>query len=142
MLADAKEGEHGNVKASEGKERQFILASDAFIAEENGDLTIRFEYRTPTLNDWPADSADGKQKPPTQKDLVAIAVKRVLSVADGSLVPWLAELARSHANGSGEDARYTELEAHLKRYVAKNTFDYFVHKDLGSFSSPGARLLH
>jgi len=133
MLADAKEGEHGNVKASEGKERQFILASDAFIAEENGDLTIRFEYRTPTLNDWPPDSADGKQTPPTQKDLVAIAVKRVLSVADGSLVPWLAELARSHANGSGEDAGYTKLEAHLKRYVAKNTFDYFVHKDLGSF---------
>jgi adenine-specific DNA-methyltransferase len=34
---------------------------------------------------------------------------------------------------SGEQADYTRLEAHLWRYTARNTFDYFIHKDLGSF---------
>ena len=27
----------------------------------------------------------------------------------------------------------TVLEKHLTDYTAKNTFDYFIHKDLGSF---------
>ena len=34
---------------------------------------------------------------------------------------------------SGERADYSRLEAHLRRYVARNTFDYFIHKDLGTF---------
>ena len=34
---------------------------------------------------------------------------------------------------SGDKAAYSRLEAHLKRYVARNTFDYFIHKDLGTF---------
>ena len=53
-LADAAEGEHGNVKAAEGKDRVFILSAPGesghdFIAEEDGEqgkeLVIRFEYR-------------------------------------------------------------------------------------------------
>ncbi len=41
-LVDAAEGEHGNVKAAEGKDRVFVLAApgenqaDDFIAEEDG----------------------------------------------------------------------------------------------------------
>jgi adenine-specific DNA-methyltransferase len=51
-LADAAEGEHGNVKAAEGKDRVFILAAPGdsgldFIAEEDGEqgkeLVIRFD---------------------------------------------------------------------------------------------------
>ena len=34
---------------------------------------------------------------------------------------------------SGDKADYTRLEAHLRRYTARNTFDYFIHKDLGTF---------
>ena len=35
---------------------------------------------------------------------------------------------------SGERAdRTAALDAHLKRYTARNTFDYFIHKDLGTF---------
>ena len=52
-LADAVAGEHGNVKAAQGKDRVFILAASGesghdFIAEEDGEqgkeLVIRFEY--------------------------------------------------------------------------------------------------
>ena len=141
-LADAAEGEHGNVKASEGKDRAFILAAPgesgrAFIAEEDGEqgkeLVIRFEYRPATLTDWPEDARGGKSKPPTQKDLSALAAKRVLAVTDGSLAPWTFELGRPHVNARGEKADYTRLEGHLNRYTARNTFDYFIHKDLGTF---------
>ena len=40
-LADAAEGEHGNAKATEGKDRVFVLAPDDFVAEENGELVPR-----------------------------------------------------------------------------------------------------
>ena len=141
-LADAAEGEHGNVKAAEGKDRVFILAAPGesgrdFIAEEDGEqgkeLVIRFEYRPATLTDWPEDAREGKSKPPAQKDLSALAAKRVLAVTDASLAPWIAELGKPHVTASGEKADYTRLEAHLKRYTARNTFDYFIHKDLGGF---------
>ncbi len=141
-LVDATEGEHGNVKAAEGKGRAFVLAvpreSDAsFLAEESGedgkDLVIRFEYRPATLTDWPEDAREGKSKPPTQKDLIALAATRLLAVADPAMAPWVAELGKAHVTASDDRADYTRLEAHLRRYTARNTFDYFIHKDLGTF---------
>ena len=50
-----------------------------------------------------------------------------------SLAPRIAELGKPHVTASGERADYTRLEAHLRRYTARNTFDYFIHKDLGTF---------
>ncbi len=141
-LADVAEGEHGNVKAAEGKDRLFILAAPGeagrdFIAEDDGEsgkeLVIRFEYRPATLTDWPEDARTGKTKPPVQKDLTALAVKRVLTATGANLAPWVAELGKPHVTAGGEKADYTRLEAHLKRYTARNTFDYFIHKDLGTF---------
>ena len=41
--------------------------------------------------------------------------------------------AKQHVTVSGEPAGYSRLEAHLRRYTARNTFDYFIHKDLGTF---------
>lgn len=46
---------------------------------------------------------------------------------------WIAELAKPHVKADGERADYCRLEAHLRRYTARNTFDYFIHKDLGGF---------
>src|SRR5690606_24672428 len=83
-IVDAAEGEHGNVKPADGKERVFILTKENFISIENGELVLRFEYRPATLEDW-LDEAPGKTKPPTQKDLIAIAVKRVFNVKDPAL---------------------------------------------------------
>lgn len=141
-LVDAAEGEHGNVKEAEDKNRVFILAGEGFIAEENGEsgkeLVIRFEYRPATMEDWSEDAkanatAAAKKKPPTQKDLREDAVRRVLAAQDDSLKPWLAELAKNHVKADGEQADYSRLAAHLNRYTARNTFDYFIHKDLGGF---------
>src|SRR6266436_363179 len=61
-LVDAAEGQHGNVKAAEGKDRVFILAAEDFIAEEGGDLILRFAYRPATLADWSESEREGKKK--------------------------------------------------------------------------------
>jgi len=141
-LVDAAEGEHGNVKAAEGKERAFILAASGksgrdFIVEEPGEqgteLSLSFEYRPATLTDWPEDVREGKTKPPAQKELSALAARRVLAVTEAALAPWISELNKPHVTASGEKADYTRIEAHLRRYTARNTFDYFIHKDLGGF---------
>ena len=118
-LVDAAEGEHGNVKAAEGRDRVFILAApgdsgDAFIAEEDGEqskeLVIRFEYRPATLADWPVDERDGKKKPPVQKDLSRLAAERVLIVTDAALAEWIVELGKPHVMASGEQAEYNRLK--------------------------------
>ncbi len=131
-LVDAAEGEHGNVKAAESKDRVFVLAKEDFVGLANGELDIRFEYRPATLEDWPEGDRAGKKKPPAQKELTALAVERVLASGD-DFKDWLAELKRPHVRADGEQADYTRLEAHLRRYTARNTFDYFIHKDLGGF---------
>ena len=141
-LADAAEGQHGNVKAAEGKDRAFVLAAAGesgqdFLSLEDGpqgpELCICFEYRAATLSDWPAEVRDGKTKPPAQKDLTALAVARVLAVTADPFEPWITELRKPHASASGAAADYSRIEGHLKRYTARNTFDYFIHKDLGTF---------
>jgi adenine-specific DNA-methyltransferase len=136
-LVDAVEGEHGNVKAVEGKDRVFILASRDFIGEEDGErgceLVIRFEYRPATVGDWPDDVRGGKTKPPAQKDLTTIAETRLLGNDAAAFAKWITELAKPNVKANGERADYSRLRAHLNRYVGRNTFDYFIHKDLGGF---------
>jgi len=141
-LADAAEGEHGNVKAAEGKDRVFVLtaARDSgheFLSIDDGpqgpELSIRFEYRPATLTDWPAEVREGKTKPPAQKDLTAFAVARVLAVTAEPFGPWMAELRRPHVNAKGGPSEKSRLEARLDDYTKRNTFDYFIHKDLGTF---------
>lgn len=107
-LFDVAEGEHGNVKAAEGKDRVFISTAENFTLEEDResgkDLILRFEYRPATLTDWPEAARDGKTKPPAQKDLLAMIEQHVLATADASLTPWLAELAKPHIKADGEPA--------------------------------------
>jgi len=141
-LVDAAEGEHGNVKAAEGKDRVFVLAAGGesdhdFLSVEDGaqgqELSILFEYRPTTLTDWPAEVREDKTRPPAQKDLTAFAVAHLLAVSAEPFGPWTSELGKPHVTTGGETADYPRLEGHLKRYTARNTFDYFIHKDLGTF---------
>jgi len=139
-LANAAEDEHGNVKPSEGKDRVFILATlrePGFIAEEDGELgkelEIYFEYRPATLADWPEETRQTKKNPPTQKDLIEFATQRLLTTGDVSLGVWILELGKLHAHAAGGQAQHSRLEVHLRRYTARNTFDYFIHKELGIF---------
>jgi adenine-specific DNA-methyltransferase len=141
-LKDVAEGEHGNIKAGEDQNRVFILAEKDFIAEEDGesgrDLVIYFEYRPATLADWSEAAREqatdaARKKPPVQQVLRDDAVRRILAINDDTFRHWLTELAQPHTKANGEQADYCRLAAHLNRYTAKNTFDYFIHKDLGGF---------
>ena len=135
-LVDAVEEGHGNVKVTN---RVFVLhgRGDKFIAEENAEqgkeLVIHLEYRASTLADWPEDEFAGKKNPPVQRDLIADAARRILAATNAVHAEWIIELTKPHIMASGEYADYSQLEAHLKRYTARNSFDYFIHKDLRMF---------
>ncbi len=109
--------EKDNKRTAPGEERRFILVQEEPVIEDQGELAIRFEYR----------SHPDKAK---QADLNAEAVSRILNETKG-LEEWRRELAGLRP--TEKNPRRTLLEKHLADYTARNTFDYFVHKDLGGF---------
>jgi len=140
-LVDAAEGEHGNVKEQAGKERRFVLAPTDFLEEVHDgsscELEIRFEYRPVSIADWPEErrieeEKKEKPKPPSQDDLVGYAVERILAaLKERGLQDWLQQLAQPAPTEKNKER--TLLQKHLEQYVKRNTFDYFIHKDLGGF---------
>ena len=110
-----------------------MLAGGGFHRpEEDGELVLRFEYRPATLDDWPESEREGKKKPPAQKDLTAFAGGRILASGDAtSRLGWRSWQAAHEADG--EQAGLHPPGRALDRYTARNTFDYFIHKDLGGF---------
>ncbi len=111
-LVDAQ-AERDNNKEQE--KRVFILAEESPVVEENGELVIRFEYRN--------DSAKRKQK-----DLIEAAIATILDVAPPN---WSTPLTTKAP--TERDPNRTILSKRLNDYTARNTFDYFIHKDLGGF---------
>lgn len=132
QLADADEGEHGNIAIADDKERSFVLLGADYAEVVDGELVLRFEYRRPTVSDWPDELREGKIKPPQQKELSAFAVQTLLGDKE-ALGEWIDALGEPHVLSTGESASYSVLESHLRRFTARNTFDYFIHKDLGQF---------
>lgn len=108
--------EQDNTKEAPNKERRFFLCEKDPICEENGELFIRFEYRP--------DNGTNKQDALNQE-----AIERVLN-AEG-FDDWVRELAKPAPTKA--NPKRTVLEKHLTQYTARNTFDYFIHKDLGGF---------
>lgn len=108
--------EKDNRKADANKERLFVLAEQNFIAEENGELVIRFLY-------IPCE------KRTRQKDLIAKAMEKIFQ--SNGLDSWIAALSAKAP--TEKNPNRTLLEKHLTDYTARHTFDYFIHKDLGGF---------
>lgn len=111
-LVDAQTERDNN---KEQEKRVFILAEENPVVEENGELIIRFEYRN--------DSAKRKQK-----DLTDAAITTILDVAPAGWKPLLTTKAPTE-----KDPNRTVLAKRLNDYTTRNTFDYFIHKDLGGF---------
>ncbi len=128
-LVDAST-EHNNVKATEDKERRFVLNESAPISlkqtEDGDECLINFSYQ-----------ADVKKR--SQKDLNQAAIKLIseLELNDPLLEnvanwsTWQAALLTLAP--TDKNKKRTILEKHLNDYTAKNSFDYFIHKDLGGF---------
>ena len=121
----AADNERDNIKEAGSKKRCFVLTGDDdAIAVEDGDLVVRFEHRPLTDSEkqaWP----DGvKQQGRINETVVDQIFKEV--------APDWQNLLDIPAPTDTNQER-TLLEKHVERYTAKNSFDYFIHKDLGGF---------
>ena len=125
------DNEKDNIQETNG--RRFVLAGKAAleggqaVAVEDGCLVIRFEHRPLTEPEKSKWSGNGNHQ---QQRINADTEKRILEW-EGADPKWpaaLGKLAPTEANGER-----TLLGRHLERYTAENSFDYFIHKDLGGF---------
>ena len=122
----AADNEKDNVQEADGRQRRFVLTGGKGAVEvDDGDLVVRFEHRPLTDGErkkWPGNG--GAQ----QGRINEAAVGRILRLLDPDWQALLAERAPTDA-----DADRKLLAGHIDRYTAKNSFDYFIHKDLGGF---------
>lgn len=147
-LVDATEGAKDNNKETDDSKRQFVLDAEQpfeFIQGEPDaqgnrfeELVCRFEFRPATMDDWESsvkekDSMAAQKKAPTQERLLDIAEVVLLGESSELPAPWKAALQKPYIKADGEATNYSTLKGQLNNYTKKNTFDYFIHKDLGGF---------
>lgn len=110
-----------NTKAAAGQERRFVyqgvLPASSFNLHPSS-LVLGFAY-------LPL----GKDK--KQAELNKQAIEAILTEAAKGPFVALAAPDKTYT-GKKKEGR-TLLEKHLTDYTARNTFDYFIHKDLGGF---------
>ena len=123
----AADHEKDNVKEASGKQRRFLLTGDnaEAVTFNAGDLVVRFAHR-------PLIDHEKKEFPGTgakQQDRLNEAIaNRILQALQPD---WQALLTASAPTENTPER--TVLDKHLAAYTAKNSFDYFIHKDLGGF---------
>lgn len=133
QLVDAAEGAHNNVK--ENQTRFFILHADKpvevrpLVSTEGGaegyELIINFEYR-PDPQKSGQESGWQKKRLQEAESIILEALKE-----DESLKQFHEALA--FLAPTEKQKGRTLLAKYLTSYTARNTMDYFIHKDLGGF---------
>jgi len=119
------ETEKDNVKA--GKKRLFVPRLDE-VSVDKKVVTIPFEYRALTEQE---DISSGKKN---QQDAIiaqafeSLPRRKALKESPAVLGALLMEYRKTEDGNS-----VSRLEHHLRRYTARNTRDYFIHKDLEGF---------
>ena len=119
VLKDAST-EQNNNKAANNMERRFALykpenEEEQFYEENGEELNIFFTYEL-------------MPKATKQNDLLAEALDKI-----SEIVPEPFSELLTVKSPTDKNANRTLLEKHLTDYTAKNSFDYFIHKDLGGF---------
>ena len=127
LLVDATT-EQNNNKETDDKKRQFMLFTED-EEQHPGLKTFEYNEEEKTINirfvfDIPED------KKAKYQELNAAAIKQWLSTQPTNVMMELLRIANPDAKAKDQ---ISIIEKHLKAYVAKNTFDYFIHKDLGGF---------
>lgn len=119
--------EQNNNKESKDSKRTFMLFTEN---EKNYPGIKTFEYDTEAREiviRFVYDIPEDKKRKYAEENYEAIQ-KWILSLRDAELIALLAPIP----TGKGKETT-TLMEKHLKGYAAKNTFDYFIHKDLRGF---------
>lgn len=115
-IVEADEGDHGNIK--QGKDRFFILHAAKPCETKDGTTVVSFEYR----------------EDPEQSGTSAKWQEKRRAEALDALKGKVPDLLFFDVNGGDrKKGARPLLDVYLKRYFARNTADYFIHKDLGGF---------
>lgn len=108
--------EQNNNKEQSGKERRFKLYSECPVEENDSELIINFTY----------EQQDKKLKQDAlTKEAFSFLKEHIPETFTSVLAP----------RPTDKNKQRTLLEKHLVDFVARNSFDYFIHKDLGGFLS-------
>ncbi len=114
-LREATTEQNNNV-AQNNMERRFALCEETPVEVVGNTLHIYFTYEL-----YP--------KATKQKGLIEAAYEAIKEAIPAEFAAVLAP------RPTESDRSRTLLQKHLNDYVARNTFDYFIHKDLGGFLS-------
>lgn len=125
-LVDANT-EQNNNKESDDKKREFILLDEDFLEADGNELTIKFEYRIPVSEQDDINKLKVKSK--LNKTAIDKIKTAVSENSDLKRFDWAINMPAP----TEKNKTRTVLEKHLETYIAKNTFDYFIHKDLRGF---------
>ncbi|MEO1717939.1 MAG: DNA methyltransferase [Planctomycetota bacterium] len=139
-LTDATQ-ETGNNKEPDEAKRRYILVEDNPVVAEGDTLTFRMHFKAPSEAEKER-AADGavaifggdyaKDKSPKKGDertqFCADAEQRAIEH-----IPAEWKDAVTSEAATGDKPERTLLGKHLDAFTARNTFDYFIHKDLGGF---------
>lgn len=127
-LRDASTDQNNN-KTQQGKERRFKLVEEDIFSFENevGEtLPPSQAMEARHLKIW--FTYEPEDKKVKQDDLRQAAAKTIKGLVPANFRPGLLQPKPTEKN-----KERTLLDKHLQDYMAKNTFDYFIHKDLGGF---------
>ena len=132
--------ETNNNKEPDDAKRRYILDSEKPVEETDGELTLRFQFRHPTEAEKQAavettrifggkySAASGRTKGDEREQFCADAEQRALAATPEACKPLVSVLSATETKPGR-----TILGKHLDHFTARNTFDYFIHKDLGGF---------
>ena len=115
-LADAKT-EQGNVKADENK---YFVLSEKPAELTDTELHIFFEFRPLTEAEKKSFTGNGKQD--TLNERATTAIKELLNKNAATAELW-----------KEDNKQQTLLLKKLNHYTRKNSYDFFIHKDLKGF---------
>jgi adenine-specific DNA-methyltransferase len=139
MLVEATQ-ETNNTKEPDDAKRRYILDAEKPVEATDAELILRFQFRPPTEAEKLAaveatrifggkyGAASGRTKGDEREQFCADAEQRALAAMPEAWKPTVTGLAATDT----KPAR-TILGKYLDHFTAKNTFDYFIHKDLGVF---------
>jgi adenine-specific DNA-methyltransferase len=137
--------ETNNNKERDDAKRRYVLAEQNPVEENGNELTLRFEFRTPTEAERTraADKAvaifGGKYaasiKGDEREQFCADSEKRALTAMSPAWATAVTQVISEGPRKSSTENKpqRTLLGKHLDEFTARNTFDYFIHKDLGRF---------
>lgn len=132
-LVEAEEGVHNNVKAANDKERYFIVDADAPLDWQGDELTVRFHYRAD--EDKPAKGRNWREERNKRNEAAILAALEEQAAEKGEQA-GRAQRYHQALNADipkGKDGTQKLIAKYLNQYTAKNSMDYFIHKDLGGF---------